>query len=56
MGPPGVQRDQMMSHVFPALSAARAAFGLINAGAVASGAWFGRVGWPRLRTARLPGR
>ena len=41
-----------LSHVFLALSAALAAFGLINAGAVASGAWFGRVGWPRMRTAR----
>src|SRR3989442_8793754 len=30
-----------LSHVFLALSAALAAFGLINAGAVASGAWFG---------------
>jgi Na+-driven multidrug efflux pump len=40
------------SHVFLALSAALAAFGLINAGAVAGGAWFGRVAWPRRRTAR----
>jgi hypothetical protein len=38
--------------VFLALSAALAAFGLINAGAVAGGAWFGRVAWPRRRTAR----
>ncbi len=43
-----------LSHVFLALSAALAAFGLINAGAVASGAWFGRVGWPRMRAASLP--
>lgn len=42
-----------LSHVFLALSAALAAFGLINAGAVASGAWFGPIGWPRMRTARL---
>jgi Na+-driven multidrug efflux pump len=42
-----------LSHVFVALSAALGAFGLINAGAVASGAWFRRVGWPRMRTARL---
>jgi hypothetical protein len=42
-----------LSYVFLALSAALAAFGLINAGAVASGAWFGRVGWPRLRPGRL---
>ena len=45
-----------LSHVFLALSAALAAFGLINAGAIASGAWFGRVGRPRMRTARLHGR
>ena len=42
-----------VSHVFLALSAALAAFGLINAGAVAGGAWFGPVGWPRMPTARL---
>ena len=35
-----------LSHVFLALSAALAAFGLINAAAVAGGAWFGPVGWP----------
>ena len=39
--------------VFLALSAALAAFGLINAGAVAGGAWFGHVGSPQTRTARL---
>jgi putative MATE family efflux protein len=33
-----------LSHVFLALGVALAAFGVINAGAVASGAWFGRVG------------
>jgi putative MATE family efflux protein len=33
-----------LSHVFMALSAALAAFGLINAAAVASGAWFGPEG------------
>jgi putative MATE family efflux protein len=42
-----------LSHVFLALSAALAAFGLINAGAVARGAWFGPVGWPRPRAARV---
>jgi putative MATE family efflux protein len=36
-----------LSHVFLALSAALAAFGLINAAAVAGGAWFGPVGWRR---------
>ena len=38
-----------VSYVFVALSAALAAFGLMNAGAVASGAWFGPVAWPRPR-------
>jgi Na+-driven multidrug efflux pump len=42
-----------LSQVFLALSAALAAFGLINAGAIAGGAWFGRVGWPRMRPARV---
>jgi len=41
-----------LSHVFVALSAALTAFGLVNAGAVASGAWFGPVRWPRMRSAR----
>ncbi len=42
-----------LSYVFLALSAALAAFGLINAGAVARGAWFGPIGWPRPRAARV---
>jgi Na+-driven multidrug efflux pump len=44
-----------LSHVFLALSVALAAFGLINAGAVARGAWFGRAGSPRMRMGRLQG-
>jgi putative MATE family efflux protein len=36
-----------LSSVFFALSVALAVFGLINAGAVASGAWFGPIAWPR---------
>jgi putative MATE family efflux protein len=36
-----------LSHVFLALGAGLAAFGLINAGAVARGAWFGPIGRPR---------
>jgi len=36
-----------LSQVFLALGAALAAFGLINAGAVARGAWFGPIGWSR---------
>src|SRR5947208_2907976 len=39
-----------LSYVFVALSAAFAAFGLINAGAVAGGAWFGPVAWSRPRS------
>jgi len=40
-----------LSQVFLALGVALAAFGLINAGAVAGGAWFGPIGWPWLRVA-----
>src|SRR2546428_628982 len=39
-----------VSYVFVALSAALAAFGLMNAGAVASGAWFGPIAWPQPRS------
>ena len=42
-----------LSHVILALGAALAAFGLINAGAVARGVWFGPIGWPRPRAARV---
>jgi len=42
-----------LTHVFFALAAALAAFGLINAAAVASGAWFRPLGGLRLRAARL---
>ena len=38
-----------VSYVFVALSAALAAYGLLNAGAVAGGAWFGPIAWPRPR-------
>jgi putative MATE family efflux protein len=34
-----------LSHVFAALAVALAVFGLINAGAVAGGAWFGKLSW-----------
>ena len=40
-----------LSHVFLAMSAALTAFGLINAAAVAGGAWFGPIRWPVLRRA-----
>ena len=36
-----------LSYVFVAQGAALVAFGLIIAGAVASGAWFGPIGWRR---------
>jgi putative MATE family efflux protein len=42
-----------LSYVFLALSAALAAFGLMNAVAVARGAWFGPIGWPWPRAARI---
>ncbi len=42
-----------LSHVFLALGAALAVFGLMNGAAVAGGAWFGPIGWPRLPTARV---
>jgi Na+-driven multidrug efflux pump len=35
-----------VSYVFAALAAALGVFGLINAGAVACGAWFGALAWP----------
>jgi putative MATE family efflux protein len=38
-----------VSHVFVALSVGLAAFGLMNAGAVSSGALFGPIAWPRPR-------
>ncbi|PYN73048.1 MAG: MATE family efflux transporter [Candidatus Rokuibacteriota bacterium] len=40
-----------LSHVFLAMSAALTVFGLINAAAVAGGAWFGPTRWPVLRRA-----
>jgi putative MATE family efflux protein len=45
-----------LSHVFVALSAAMTAFGIINAAAVAGGAWFGPVRWPVLRPPRALAR
>jgi putative MATE family efflux protein len=42
-----------LSLVFLAQSAGLAAFGLINAAAVASGAWFGKLSWPTLRAPML---
>ena len=44
-----------LTQVFLAQAAALVAYGLLNAGAIAGGAWFGSVGWPR-RTASLLAR
>jgi hypothetical protein len=41
-----------VSYVFVAFSAALAAFGLMNAGAVVGGAWFGPIAGPRMHGAR----
>jgi hypothetical protein len=38
-----------MALVFVAQSLALVAFGVINAAAVAGGAWFGPLGWPTLQ-------
>jgi hypothetical protein len=38
-----------LTQVFLAQSLALVAFGLINAGAVAGGAWFGTPSWRRIR-------
>ena len=40
-----------LTHVFIAQSVALAAFGVINAAAIAAGAWFGPVSWRRVRGA-----
>jgi putative MATE family efflux protein len=45
-----------LSHIFFAQSLALVAFGLINAAAVASGAWFGPPTWPRNPMAAMKGR
>jgi len=44
-----------MTGVFAALGLALATFGIINAAAVASGAWFGQTAWPRPRAAPCAG-
>ncbi|KPH00943.1 multidrug transporter MatE [Pseudomonas sp. RIT-PI-q] len=40
-------------HVFVAQGAAFVVFGLVITGAIAGGAWFGRVGWPRSTAALM---
>lgn len=51
-----LQSTGNLSHVFLALSAALTAFGLINAAAIAGGAWFGPIRWPVLRHAQALAR
>jgi hypothetical protein len=52
----GVRSSGDLSHVFFAQSAALAAFGLINAGALARGAWFGPIRGPRPLPVRSHGK
>ena len=42
-----------LTQVFIAQAVALVVYGLVNAGAVAGGAWFGPVGWPRWRRRSL---
>ena len=42
-----------LSHVFAAQGAALVVYGVVIASAIAGGAWFGRVGWPRTTTGLL---
>jgi len=42
-----------MAGVFAAQAAAMVVYGLVNAWAIAGGAWFGPVGWPRGMTGQL---
>lgn len=42
-----------LTEVFWAQAVALVVYGLVNAGAIAGGAWFGPVGWPRTTTALL---
>ncbi|MEP6723679.1 MAG: MATE family efflux transporter, partial [Variovorax sp.] len=42
-----------LSHVFAVQGVAMVVYGLVIASAIAGGAWFGRVGWPRTTTGLL---
>ncbi len=42
-----------LTQVFIAQAVALVVYGLVNAGAIAGGAWFGPVGWPRFGVLRL---
>jgi Na+-driven multidrug efflux pump len=48
--------DGDLSHVFIALAVALVAYGLIIAVAVAGGAWFGKISWPRFGPVPPPER
>lgn len=41
-----------LTAIFLAQAAALVVYGLVNAGSIAGGAWFGPIGWPRLTTAQ----
>jgi putative MATE family efflux protein len=41
-----------LTAIFLAQAAALVTYGLVNAGAIAGGAWFGPIGWPRFTTAQ----
>ena len=41
-----------LTQVFVAQAVALVLYGLVNAGAIAGGAWFGPLGWPRRALAR----
>jgi hypothetical protein len=42
-----------LTGVFAAQGVALAVYGIVTASAIAGGAWFGRVGWPRTTTGLL---
>jgi putative MATE family efflux protein len=49
-----LQADGGLAAVFVAQAVALVLYGLVNAGAVAAGAWFGPLAWPRRATRPLP--
>jgi Na+-driven multidrug efflux pump len=51
-----LQADGGLVAVFVAQAVALVLYGLVNAGAVAAGAWFGPLAWPRRATRPLPVR
>ena len=45
-----LQWDGGLTQIFIAQAVGLLIYGLVNAAAVAGGAWFGPVGWPRMPT------